>query len=122
MGKTNQVFTGPDCFSMKVNKDSIRFLTKSETLEIVSRKPENRVYSNFLENVLSYCKTSIDKEEALKIKQALVDVGLTEFEAIQLLDYNPKSFLCLQLIIEEMEERFLEQDLLKILSLFKDRE
>lgn len=104
---------------MKVCKKSIKFLTKSEALDILS-STGHEPRSKFIESVLSYCKGSVDGTRALEIKETLLGIGLTEFEAIQLIDCSPRSFLCLQLVIEEMEDRFSDEDLTKILGLFKD--
>lgn len=105
---------------MKINS-KLRLMTKIETFDAINRSLEAHPrQAEFLEKVQLYCTSSMTKDQALGIKQALINIGLTEFEAIQLLDFNPKSIVCLQLVIEDMEERFTEEALLRILDLFND--
>lgn len=106
---------------MKIVRTKVKFLTKQEAQDVLlSAGPRQGPRNVLLEAVLSYCGSSMSKERALQIKQTLMQMGLTEFEAIQIIDSNPRSLLCLQLVIEEMESRFSEEDLLGILDLFKE--
>lgn len=106
---------------MKANKRNVKLLTKPEALEIISLvRSGHKDQSKLLENVSFYCRSSMCKGRALEIKKALMEIGLTEFEAIQVIDCSPKTFLCLQLVVEEMEERFSEEELLEVLDLFKN--
>ncbi|AFM98325.1 RNA pol Rpb4 domain-containing protein [Encephalitozoon hellem ATCC 50504] len=107
---------------MKTNSKPT-LLSKLEALDVINRSLETHSsHSEFLEKVQLYCTSSMAKTRAQKVKQALTEMGLTEFEAIQLLDFNPKSIVCLQLVIEDMEERFTEDALIGILDLFNDNE
>lgn len=103
---------------MKIHRETIRLLTKAEALETISESI-GRAGSALLENVSAYCADALGRDRALKIKQQLMDAGLMEFEAVQLVDSRPRSLLCLQLVIEEMEDRFSEDNLQKMLRLFE---
>lgn len=50
-------------------------------------------------------------------KACLMSKGLTEFEAIQLLNNPPRKILDLYVVIEKMEERIAEKDITEILHL-----
>ena len=101
----------------------IKPVTKTEALDMITTHLQSHSgQAAFLEKVLSYCRPPPDMAAAPQAKQTLMEIGLTEFESIQLLDFNPKSILCLQLVIEDMDERFSEDDLLRILGLFNSDE
>jgi hypothetical protein len=88
----------------------VRYLTKAEALELGGSEGE------FSEEIRGYCKDTITDPG---LKRRLLAAKLAEFEAIQLIDSPPKNILCLQLVIEEMEERFSEEELNGMLELFR---
>lgn len=66
------------------------------------------------------CKNSILPSDVIhKAKLKLKKFPLYPLEVCQLLDIWPKNLLDLQLIIEEMEERFEMSELYTILNVFK---
>lgn len=96
----------------------IKLMTKTEAQDMICRHMHSHGgQAAFLDKVLCYCR-SPPVPNVLETKQQLLGMGLTEFESIQLLDFSPKSILCLQLVLEDMDERFSEEDLLAILGLF----
>ncbi|ADM11557.1 uncharacterized protein Eint_051100 [Encephalitozoon intestinalis ATCC 50506] len=99
----------------------IRLLSKIDALDIIDNSMESHPgQTEFLEKVRLFCTFSMTRDKAGKVREALMNMGLTEFESIQLIDLNPRSIVCLQLVIEDMEERFSEGDLFKILGLFEN--
>lgn len=50
-------------------------------------------------------------------KEWLISKGLTEFEAVHLLNNPPRKILDLYVIIEELEERLTENEMIEILSI-----
>lgn len=92
---------------MRILKKNVKFLTNVEALKMIKD-------SETLEPLKDY---SIDEIEFKKTK--LKELGLYEFEIIQLINLIPKQILHLQLVIEEMEERFDEDTLEKILKIFE---
>ncbi|KAI5191779.1 hypothetical protein NEMIN01_1670 [Nematocida minor] len=53
----------------------------------------------------------------VKLKEKLLAFGVTEFEAVQLLNNPPKKILDLYIIVEELEERLSEESIGEILAL-----
>ncbi|CAD26626.1 DNA-DIRECTED RNA POLYMERASE II 16kDa POLYPEPTIDE [Encephalitozoon cuniculi GB-M1] len=106
---------------MKI-KSRPKLLAKVDALDIINRNLESHSdQMELLEKVQLYCKSSMSRDDAARTKQILIDMGLTEFESIQLLDFSPKSIVCLQLVVEDMEERFTDEDLFRILNLFNNK-
>lgn len=66
--------------------------------------------------VLEYCRDAFD---ANAVEARLREAGLFEFEIYQLLDACPQSLLTLQLIIDEMEERYSQEELENIIEMFR---
>lgn len=103
---------------MKIIKDSQQFLTKHEMHKLLSniktKGEENEETIKYL--MKEYCKEEKDTSD---LRNEFINKGLYPFEVYQLINFMPKDLLTLQLIIEEMEERFTEEDLNYILELFK---
>lgn len=98
----------------------IVFLSKSDVKEILANtdiKGEENI-ETIKYTMDDYCKDCIDLSKCEYIKEQLISKGLLEFEIYQLLDNPPKTLLCLQLVVEEMEERYSEEELNDILALF----
>lgn len=97
---------------MKALRKSIKYLTNIEAMKMVDDY-QNKDF----ELLLKYSDKDYQNLEEKKSK--LKEYGLYEFEIIQLFNFIPKQILHLQLVIEEMEERFDEEKLEKILQIFK---
>jgi hypothetical protein len=97
---------------MKALRKSIKYLTNIEAMKMV-----NNFQNKDFELLLKYSDKDYQNLEEKKSK--LKEYGLYEFEIIQLFNFIPKQILHLQLVIEEMEERFDEEKLEKILQIFK---
>ncbi|KAH9385411.1 uncharacterized protein NEMAJ01_0307 [Nematocida major] len=52
-----------------------------------------------------------------ELKEKLTSFGITEFEAVQLLNAPPKKVLDLYVVVEELEERLTEEAVGEILSI-----
>lgn len=76
------------------------------------------IYEGLKHEIIKNMTCVIDYEKILDIKTVLKKMKLFEFEISQLIDIWPKSLLCLQLVLEEMEERYTEEQLITILNLF----
>ncbi|KAF9764507.1 hypothetical protein NGRA_0504 [Nosema granulosis] len=99
---------------MKIIKKNVQFLTNTEAKNLLEK------LGDLDESVMRYCTNDMAYDK-IEIKKAeLKEIGLYEFEIIQLLNLLPKQILDLQLVIEEMEERFDEFSLDKILNIFQD--
>lgn len=104
--------------AMKIMQENAGFLTRREVACILSAhtgagtKDEETI--KYL--VCEYCKGAGDTDAA---RTQLRQAGLFEFEVYQLLDVCPRSLLTLQLIIDEMEERYSQRELENILEVFK---
>ncbi|EHY65277.1 hypothetical protein NERG_01723 [Nematocida ausubeli] len=53
----------------------------------------------------------------VELKEKLLSFGITEFEAVQLLNAPPKKILDLYVIVEELEERLTEESIGEIIAL-----
>jgi DNA-directed RNA polymerase subunit F len=95
---------------MKVLKKNVKFYTNQEIKNILENE-----FNKFTEEVKSFCG---DTKAVDNLRGLLKGKGLAEFEIIQLMNINPKQILDLQLIIEEMEERYTEADCNEILKMF----
>lgn len=95
---------------MKIIKKNIKFYTNQEMRNILQNES-----NKFTEEVKIFCG---DTEIPDNLKSLLKNKCLSEFEIIQLININPKQILDLQLIIEEMEERYVEFELNEILKMF----
>jgi DNA-directed RNA polymerase subunit F len=107
---------------MKIISKKTVFLTKREVLDSITARPvtDDQNLETMRYTIQEYCKDSQPLDRINRVKGCLKEKKLTEFEIYQLLDIWPKSLLCLQLVIEEMEERFTEDELNEILDLFKN--
>lgn len=85
---------------MKILQKNVKFYTNAEFLQIYST-----------EKIEQFCKNGINID-----KSYLQNKGLSEFEIIQISNLKPTQIIDLQLIIEEMEERYSEEDLNDILQ------
>lgn len=95
---------------MKILKKNIRFYTNQEMKNILENES-----NKFTEDIKLFCG---DTENVNNLRGLLKGKGLAEFEIIQLMNINPKQIIDLQLIIEEMEERYTEDELNEILKMF----
>lgn len=94
------------------------FITKDEVLNIINNLPHGNEKQETIKYYLTeYCKDSFKTTE---LRKELEKRKLYEFEIQQLLSFKPKSLLCLQLVIDEMEERFSIEELNEILNLYKN--
>ncbi|RVD93278.1 RNA polymerase III subunit C17 [Tubulinosema ratisbonensis] len=93
---------------MKILKNTQQFLTKHEMHKLLAENEhkgeENEETIKYL--MKEYCK---DEKDSLGIKEKLSSLNLFPFEIFQLINFRPKNLLTLQLIIEEMEERFIRR-------------
>lgn len=98
----------------------ISFMSKAEVYNLIelSQIKDIENIDTIKYTITEYCKDSLDITACENIKAQLLEKGLFEFEIYQLLDNPPKTLLCLQLVVEEMEERYTEEELNNILSLF----
>ncbi|KAL6121850.1 hypothetical protein NUSPORA_01165 [Nucleospora cyclopteri] len=68
---------------------------------------------------LKHYKNINEKNEINKIKTHLEKYKLTSFEIINIINNKPKTIILLQLLIDEMCERFTENEIKEILEIFK---
>ncbi|KAM0676592.1 hypothetical protein BDAP_002801 [Binucleata daphniae] len=105
---------------MKVLKKQVRFVSKAEVKQIIGEN-QNVVGNEDQETIklttLEYCNTNT-AYHTNNVIEYLREMNLTEFEIYQLIDLKPKTLLCLQLVIEEMEERYSKEKLEEILTMF----
>ncbi|EJW05042.1 hypothetical protein EDEG_00823 [Edhazardia aedis USNM 41457] len=105
---------------MKKNDKKPKVKCKAEVLNSL----KNREYYETEETMCvskaieEYCEECVPFEKIKFIKAELRAKKLFDIEIYQLLELWPKSLLCLQLVIEEMEERYTEEELNYILMLF----
>lgn len=102
---------------MKILPNTQRFITKHELKELLK---ELKSKGNQDEETIKYlmkeeCK---DEKDCSVIKEELFRLNLFPFEVYQLLEHKPKNLLILQLIIDEMEERYDDETLNYIINLF----
>ncbi|KAI5170581.1 hypothetical protein NEFER03_0040 [Nematocida sp. LUAm3] len=68
---------------------------------------------------MRYAVTSVvSNAYSHKEKKQLMDMGLLEFEAIQLLDAPPKKIIDIYVVVEMLEERFSEKQIEELLMFF----
>lgn len=104
-------------YPMLVTKRVKKLLTKGEAIEI-SQNCTQKVKSM----LLNFCSGSYTKEQASTLREALAGFGLMDFEIVNLIDMKPTGLIHLQLVIEEMAERFDEEKMQKIIELFSQIE
>lgn len=100
---------------MIVQKNA-RMLSNEEALELVRKIP--RTTSTPVETMRYMVQTYIGTPPSCRPKEDLRGMGLTEFEAVQLVNICPRTVLDVHVVVEEMEERLDESQVCKILSLF----
>lgn len=104
---------------MKILSKSPKLLSKRTALDTLKTTKTNFENIETIKyKTKKYCKDSKEKERIEFIHERLREKGLFDFEIFQLVDNWPKNLLCFQLIIEEMEERFGEDELKEMLALF----
>lgn len=96
---------------MKILKKNIKFYSNLEMCQILKNES-----GKFTDLVKKFCKSDTYKHE---IYDALKSKQLTEFEIIQLINISPSHIIDLALVIEEVEERYTEDELNDILEIFK---
>lgn len=90
-------------------------LSFSSLIEIIESNKNLKLPENVLNNYNCSSKLDHDKKTYLLLEK----YDLTEMEASKILEIRPKSLLCLQLMIEDMEERYEIDTLLEILEVLK---
>ncbi|KAI5180947.1 DNA-directed RNA polymerase III subunit RPC9 [Nematocida sp. AWRm80] len=99
-----------------------KLLSYEEVLKIIKNTPNvsEGEKSTQLETVKYKVLSLLDKRHApVALKKDLINLGLTEFEAIQILNTPPKKILDLYVIVEELEERLTEEKIEKVLKLME---
>ncbi|KAK1348856.1 putative subunit Rpb4 of RNA polymerase [Hamiltosporidium tvaerminnensis] len=106
---------------MKIIKSVVKFLTRSDVYIFLNQSvpTKDQTTETLRYNVLEYCSDTLPKDRIEYIVEQLKNKNLMEIEIYMLIDQPPKSLLDLQLIIEEMEERYSEEELHQILMLFR---
>lgn len=106
---------------MRILRANAGFLSKSEVARILSthKRRGSSDEETIKHLVLEYCKGTCNADAA---EAPLRKAGLFEFEIYQLLDACPQSLLTLQLIIDEMEERYSQKELDSILEMFRPQD
>lgn len=100
-----------------MNKKQEKLLTHEEVKEILEQY-EQETNSTQIKTMKYVVQTIISKPYApVKFKEKLLSFGITEFEAVQLLNSPPKKILDLYVIVEELEERLTDENIAEILSL-----
>ncbi|KAH9412249.1 putative RNA polymerase [Ordospora pajunii] len=101
----------------------VHLLSNAEALAVIQKHSEtHQNHLSFLEKVQEYSSSPLSQENTSRTKKTLQEMKLTTFEAIQLINIIPESILSLQLIIEDMDDRFTEDKLEQILRLFRHEE
>lgn len=84
------------------------FISPNKLLNEINTK--NKLYSKIKSMI------KIEENKEIEIKNYLNNKNFTEFEIQQLIILKPRTILCLQIIIEDMDQRFSTEDLNKILK------
>ncbi len=84
---------------MKAIKRVVKLLTNNEAFALMKK-----------------CKYE-DKSEEMVFKE-LQDMGLTKFEIYNVINIRPTSYVCLQTIVEEIDDRLNEEQINRIISFF----
>ena len=104
---------------MKVLAARSKFLTKREVLDIVESSgcsgSDQEETIKYL--VKEYCRDALPPSN---VGERLAAMGLFPFEVYQLINAPPRTLLALQLVIDEMEERYTHGELEDILKLFSE--
>lgn len=100
-----------------------RFIPKSNVYHQLNRKERETVRERTMVLAIQkICQEPISTDIIYKIKLRLNKFRLFPMEICQLLDVWPRNLLDLQLVIEEMEERFNVGQLETILEIFRANE
>lgn len=104
-----------------LSKDS-RFTTQSEVKSIFKeQETSNETANTMAYTIKNFCNESIKSvDKVLEIENRLKSFGLFPLEITQIIDLRPRSLLDLQIIIEEMEERYEIEALESILQLINE--
>ncbi|KAI5190480.1 hypothetical protein NECID01_0986 [Nematocida sp. AWRm77] len=100
-----------------MKKNTVEMLTHEEVLE--KMKKHSPLTSCSQIETMRYTVQSLAGKPSMpsSLKEKLLGFNLTPFEAIQLINTPPKTTLDVYVIVEELEERFTEKDIEKILAL-----
>lgn len=101
---------------MKVLSKCKKLLTNGEFLDILNQS--NIPSSKAKSKLINFCAESLNTEQCQFLRMKLAEFDLFEFEIVNLINIKPKGLIHLQLVIEEMSERFTEEQMNQILSLF----
>lgn len=105
---------------MKVLSMDSRFTTAQEVSSLFSTMPSCTEAVNTMAYTISkYCVGPWGNRDVNKLEWQFKQMGLFPIEICQLLDLVPKTLLELQLIIEEMEDRYDLAALEKILEILR---
>lgn len=101
---------------MKILTRNKKLLTNGEFLEIISESTTKLTRTKA--KLVDFCSNSLDSQKCTLLREKLRDYGLTEFEAVNLINLKPKGLVHLQIGIEEMVDRLSEVQMNEILLLF----
>lgn len=99
---------------MIVKKLVKELLTKSEVKELMQSSTQK-----IRHKTMKFCSDTYTKEQVCYLKNELRKFGLKEFEIVNLIDLKPTGLVHLDIVIEEMSERFDDKGMQSILELFK---
>lgn len=92
-------------------------LTYDEVKERLEKCKGQKKYTE-IETIKYVIQSVVNRPHApTSLKKNLLDFGLTEFEAVQLLNNPPAKVLDLYVIVEELEERISEKEIGEIIGL-----
>ncbi|KAI5165078.1 hypothetical protein NEIRO03_0112 [Nematocida sp. AWRm78] len=102
---------------MDIIKEESRLLTHEEMKDLLEKcRPIKRCTE--IETMKYTVQSIINKPHApLALKEKLLGYGITEFEAVQLINTPPRKILDLYVIVEELEERLTEENIGEIIAL-----
>ncbi|KAI4291117.1 hypothetical protein PAPHI01_0391 [Pancytospora philotis] len=89
---------------MKVHKRVVRLVSDAEAMQMMGKEG------------------SVSEATIAGISNAVVrlkELGLTEFEAYNIVNVRPANLACLQVIVEEMVDRLSEEQMAEVLEIVK---
>lgn len=102
-------------YFFKMSNKEERLLTYEEVKDRLD-KYKKKGKSTGIETIRYVIQSVLCKPHApLSLKEKLLGFGITEFEAVQLLNNPPMKILDLYVIVEELEERLSEKEIGEIL-------
>lgn len=108
---------------MLVLQKSSRLVSRKEAVEIAARIPKTgeTMIETIKYTVASYGAhpRAAGAENIPAIRAKMKALGITEFEATQLLDICPATVLDVYVVVERLEERIEEEGVEELLRLFK---